>query len=90
MYATLIFQLGISAVPLNHKDNFLAAANPTLVQIHHINFPSLRFRILLIHAEQFCREKRSLIPARTRADLNNYVLLIIRIFREQQNFNLLL
>ncbi len=43
---------------------------------------------MLIHAVNFGREQRRLVPARARADFHDHILVIVRVLREQQNLKL--
>ena len=50
----------------------------------------MRFGIAVVHAEHFGREERGLIAAGAGANFKNYVLLVVRIFRQQQDLEFFL
>jgi hypothetical protein len=44
----------------------------------------VRFGVALVHAKQVCGEERRLVTARARSDLQDHVLLVVRIRRDQK------
>ena len=54
------------------------------------HFPALRFRVAGVHAENFGGEQRGFVAARAGADFEHDVLLVVGIFGQQQNFQVLL
>ena len=90
VYAGLVFHDGISTLPGDHKCHTLHPANAGLIHLHQLRPPVFTLRIMLVHTVYLRRKKRRLITARTGADLHDNILVIIRIFRQQQNLKCVL
>jgi hypothetical protein len=68
----------------------LHAAQRARRTLQDFHFPLLRLRVARIHAEQFARKQSGFIAARARANFDDHVLLVVRILRQQQEFQLAL
>ena len=88
--AAFVFHLGIGALAADHEADVLHAADPDFLHIHGFHFPVLRLRVMHIHAVDFRGKQRRFIPACTRADFHNDILVIIGILGKQEDFQFLL
>ena len=83
--AALIFQLAVHTPALDGGRRFLEATDASVAARHHVEFPALALGVLRIHAEQLAREQRSLVAAGARANFEHDVLLVVLVFRDEQN-----
>jgi hypothetical protein len=86
MHAAFVFQLGINLAALNRGDDFLHPAHGRRRTFEHLHAPALRFRVARVHAEEFAGEERRLVAAGAGADLDDHVLLVVRVLGDQQEF----
>ena len=90
MAAGFELQPTINAVAADFGDHFFKAAVLAFVGAHDFHAPTARFRVTAVHTEQIAREQRRFIAAGTGANFNKRVTLVVRVFRQQQNLQLLL
>ena len=90
MYTGLILQFGVRALSGDHEADILHATDTDLLDIHCLDTPALTLSIVYIHPIYLGRKQCRLISACARTDLDDNVLVIIRILRQQKNFQLLL
>ncbi len=83
---TLIFQTGIGSLPGDHKVDFLHASDADFIGAHQFHLPAALLGIFYVKTIHLSGKQRRLISARTRTDFHNNVLIIIWVFRQQQNF----
>ena len=86
--AALVAQLGVDAVALDHGDDFLDAALAGPGHGDDVDLPALPLREARVHAEDLGREERGLVAARPRADLEQDVLLVVRVLGDEQQRDL--
>ena len=89
MDAAFEFQPRIRAVAVDREADLLEAAKLRLVQADNLGFPAALFGVHRVHAVKVVGEERRLLAARAAANLDDDVPLIVRVAREQQNFELL-
>ena len=87
--SAFIFQSGISSLTCYHEYALFESSDSVFVQRDHLCLPSSAVRIMNIHTVDLSRKKRRFITACACPDLNDNVLIIIRIFREQKDLQLL-
>src|SRR5258706_15310886 len=86
--SALILQLAVHASSLDDGDHFLQPADAGVAAGHDLDLPALPLGILAVHPKQLTGKKRSLVAARPGADFEDDVLLIVGIFRDEQNLEL--
>ena len=86
MNARFVTHFRINVVALDHRERFLDAADACVGSVHDLHFPALTLGIARIHSQDLGRKKRRLVAAGSGPDLENYVLLVVRVFRQQQEF----
>jgi hypothetical protein len=89
MDAALVLQLAVDAASLNRGDRLFAAAGVALADRQHVEPPSLALRESCVHAEEFCGKQRRFLAAGAGADLEDDVLLVVWILRNQEDLDLL-
>src|SRR5262249_13943840 len=85
----LEFKLGKHATPAHLGDDFLEAAFRAFAQRKNFRLPTLLRCIAFVHAEKISGEQRGFVAAGTRADFENRVVIVHRIFRQQSETDLL-
>ncbi len=85
MYTGLVLHLGISTFSGDHSLHLFESTDSILIEGNNFNLPVLALCIVYVHAVKLRRKQSGLITARTGTDLQHDVLVIIRIFREQQD-----
>src|SRR5207249_4059504 len=78
------------AAALDEEDHVLETAGAGLAGGHHLDLPALALGVLRVHARQVSGEERRLVAARTRADLDEDVLVVVGVARQEQALQLLL
>ena len=68
-------------------DDFFKTTVFTLVSAHHFGTPALCFSKAGVHTIEITRENGGLITAGTRADFDNHIAAVVRVFWQQQNFD---
>ena len=82
------FEFGVSSFTVDGEAYFLVTAKFGWVCVEDLDLPALAFCIHRVHSEQAVCKQSCLVTACTAADLNDNVLVIVRIFWNQQNFKL--
>ena len=90
VHAALILQLGIDFVPLNRSNHFLHSAKRRRRAFQNFHLPALCFRVARIHAEKLPGKERGFDAAGSGADFDEHALLVVGIFRQQQELELAL
>ena len=89
VHAALVFQAGKRILARNEHDDLLHAPKLGHVRGERLHLHAMPLGIAGIHAQQIRAEKRSLIAARARADLQDDVFAVVRVFGDEQEFQLL-
>ena len=69
----------------DHESDFLEAADLRRVRVHELDLPALLLGIARVHAEEVARKQRGLLAADAAAYLDDDVLLVIRVLRQEQD-----
>ena len=88
VHAAFKLEAGVCALAVDHEADLLEPAEARFVRIHHFGLPAPGFCVHRIHAEQHPREQGALFSPGAGADLNDHVLIVVLIAREQQYFEL--
>ena len=88
--AGLEFQARIGSLARNFKVGFLDAAELRLVIVEQTDLPAAALGIHRIHAVEAVGKEGRFLTADAAADLHNDALVVVRVAREQQNFQFLL
>ncbi|MGF6370211.1 hypothetical protein OKW40_002961 [Paraburkholderia sp. RAU6.4a] len=83
MPARLELQLRIRGIAGNSHDHFAIAPEVRFARRHHLDLPAVALGIAQIHAQQIAREQRGFVAAGARADFEENVALVVRVFRQQ-------
>src|SRR5947208_4357001 len=75
---------------LDEEDRVLDAPRTGRAGVHDLDFPALALRVLRVHAHEVRGEQRGLLAARASADLDEDVLRVVGIAREEQALQLVL
>ena len=65
VYTTLIFELRVCPLSINHEADILHTTDTNLLHVHGLDLPTLCLRIMYIHAVDFCCKKCCLIATGT-------------------------
>ncbi|MNS64817.1 hypothetical protein D3C71_741160 [compost metagenome] len=90
MAAGFKLQTAINAIAANFGDHFFISTVLAFVGAHDFDTPAARFRIAAVHTEQIARKQRGFVTAGSGTHFDKRIALIIRVFRQQQNLELLL
>src|SRR5438093_50132 len=90
MDATLELQPAPGAATVDEQDRVLDSAYAGDAGVDDLDPPPLTLGVLRVHADQLRREERGLVAPGAGADLEEDILLVIRITREQEALELLL
>ena len=85
MHTALIFQSGICARTCDHECYFLETTDSVLIKTHHLCFPAAGFCVFYIHTVNLRCKKSCLVSTGTCTNLNDNVLVIIRVLRQKQD-----
>src|SRR2546428_5136635 len=80
--------VGPSAMYL--EDDLLEAAQIAFVSVQHLHLPAVALGVAAVNAVEIAGEQRGLIAARCRADLDDDVLLVELVFRDESQPELFL
>ena len=72
------------AVALDEHDRFLQAANRRFGLVEDLDPPLLAFGVSHVHPQQLGREERRLVAAGAGADLDEHVLVVVRVLRDER------
>ena len=89
VYARFVFERAVDVLPRDFEDDLLVASRGTVRERCHFVAPALRLDVFGIHAQQVAGEDGRLVAARPAADLHDGVLRVLRVFGDQQQFDLL-
>jgi len=78
------------AAALDEEDDVLEAADAGGARVHHLHLPALRLRVLRVHAREVGGEQRRLVAAGAGADLDEDVLVVVRVLGQDELLQLLL
>ena len=87
--ARFVFEATISALAPHLKDDFLVAADATLVAGQHLIFPAAVLGVVDDHAKQVCGEEPCFVAPGPGPNFDDDIFLIARIFRKKQGAQLL-
>src|SRR5471030_1727302 len=88
MHAAFVLELAVDLVAADQRDDFFEPAHGRFAAGRDFKLPALRFAVARVHAENLGREQGCLIAAGAGANFEHDVLLVVRIFGQQQNFEL--
>ena len=86
--AALVLQLAVHPAALDRRDAFLEPADAGVAARHHVDLPALPLGVLAVHPEQLAGEQGRLVAARAGADLEDDVLLIVGILRDEKDLQI--
>jgi hypothetical protein len=84
--ARFVAEFRVNGVALDHRDRFLDAADTGVGDLHDLHLPAQSFGVAGVHPQHFCCEKRRFVAASSRTDLEDNVLLVVRVLRQQEHF----
>src|SRR5207247_374363 len=90
VYAALEFQAAVGAATADLKDHFLETMHAILTGAHQVHAPTPVLRIARVHAVEVGRENGRFVAAGPAPDLDDYVLLVVRIVGHEGLLDLLL
>ena len=89
MDAAFVFEPAIGALALDLEDDLLEPAQAVLVGVDDLDLPALPLGVARVHAEQVGGEQRGLVAALALAHLDDHILRVVRVARQQQQLDLL-
>ena len=90
VHARLVLERAVDVLSRDLHDDLLVSARGALRGRGDLVAPPLRLDVLGVHAQQVAGEECGLVAARAAADLDDGVLRILRILRDEQQLDLLL
>ena len=90
VHTALVFQPGVRSLSRDHEHALLETADAVFIQGDQLCLPVTAVRIVYIHAVDLSRKKGRLIAAGACPDLNDNILVIIRVFGKEKDLQLLL
>ena len=87
--AALIFQRTVNFLARNLADDFLVAAGGAFADVGHLAFPALALEVFGVHPEQVAGKDGGFVAARTAANLQDGVLAVLGIGRDEQDADFL-
>ena len=87
--AALVFQTAVRSYAIDEKRDFLKSADLRRIAGENLRPPALPLGIARIHTEKTRREECRFLSSDTAANLDNDVLVIVRIARPKENRQLL-
>ena len=78
----------VCPVAADNKVSFLYTAQLRVVVVQKLHAIAALFRVHRIHAVEVGSKQRALLPAHTAADLDDDVLVVVRVARQQQHAQL--
>src|ERR1043165_606742 len=85
VHAGLELEARVDLVAFDLQRSVLDAVDRGVVGVGHVDLPALRLGVADVHAHHFRGEERGLVAAGAGADLDEDVLLVVRILRLQQD-----
>ena len=89
MDARFVLHVRVCALAVQLEDDLLVAADRRVRGVDHLGTPAQAFRVALVHAEEVGGEERRLVAAGPSADLDDHVLLVGGVLRQQRQLELL-
>src|SRR5436190_6873834 len=89
MHAALEAELRVDVLAVHERDALFVAAGRALALREDLDRPSLRLGEAAVHAEEVGGEERGFLTAFTAADLEDDVLLVVRIRGKEEKLDLL-
>ena len=89
VHAAFVLELAVDLVAADQRDDFLEPAHGGFAAGGHFHLPALRFAVARVHAEDLGREQGGLVAAGAGADFEHHVLVVVGIFGQQQDLELL-
>ena len=83
MRAALVFQTTVRACTADEKGNFLEAPDLRRIAAEDLRPPALPLGVARIHAKEAHGKERRLLPTDAAANLDNDILVIVRIARQK-------
>ena len=68
---------------LDEEDDVLEAADPGGAGVHHLDLPAVGLRVLGVHPREVRGEERGLVAAGAGPDLDEDVLVVVRVRNRQ-------
>ena len=90
VHAALVFELAVDFVAADQRDHFLQTAHRGIAGGGDFHLPAARFREARVHAENLVGEQRSFVAAGARANFKHDVFVVVGIFGQQQELEVLL
>ncbi len=90
MPAGLKLKTPVDALAADFGDDFFITAMLAFAGAHDLHTPAARFSVTAVHTEEIACEQRGFIAAGARTHFHERVTFIVRIFRQQQQLELLL
>ena len=90
VHSRLVFERAIYVGTGDLHNHLLITTNGTLREGGNLVTPTLRLDILGVHTHQVAGEQSRLVATRTASNFEHGVLGILRIFRDEQEFDILL
>ena len=90
VHAALVLEPAEDLVPCDRGDHLLDAARLGLREREQLHLPAAPLGVARVHAEQLAREQRRLVAARAGADLEDHVLVVVGVARDQEQADLAL
>ena len=91
MYTTFVFQDAVCTLTFYKGDDFLESTHATCrIAAYNIYLPSAHFCILGVHAEKISHEEPRLITAGSCPDFEKHILVIVRVFGKEEQFQFIL
>src|SRR5439155_628770 len=84
VHAALELQPAVGALALHEGDNLFEPAEAGRARGEHLHPPALSLGVAAVHAKQLGGEETRLLAARTGADLEHHVALVVRVARHEQ------
>ena len=84
MDAPLELEPAPRALALDEQNHFLVAADAGDAGVHHLDLPALALGVLRVHAQEVGREQPGLVAAGPGTNLDEDILVIAGIAREQE------
>ena len=83
MRAALVFELAVCCRPGHEERDFLKSADLRLAAAQDLRPPALPLGIARVHTEEACGKESRLLAADAAANLDDDVLVVVRVAREK-------
>src|SRR5260221_536652 len=85
MNASLVLEAGVHAIPRDERDGLLDAPRRRVAPRQHLHLPSDGLGVARVHAKEVPREQRRFLAAGAGPDLEQRILVVVRILRQKQH-----